>query len=81
MANKKVDGRDKFNDELRALNEGEHKVPHDYATIILHTRPDLSRRLIHDVRHGKRVNTDVLAEIKRVTRERAAARFLNPIPA
>lgn len=79
MANKKVEGRDKFDDDLRTLNNGEHKVPHDYATIIMHTRPDLTRRLIYDVRHGKRVNTDVLGEIKRVTRERAAAVYLNAV--
>jgi hypothetical protein len=81
MANKKVEGRDRFDDELKALNTGEHKVPHDYATIILHSRPDLTRRHIHDVRHGLRVDFDVLGEIKRVTRERAAALYLNAVPA
>ena len=80
MANKKVEGRDKFITELTALNEGPTPVPHDYATIIRHTRPDLTRRRIYDVRHGLRVDFDVLSEIKRVTRERAAANYMNSQP-
>ncbi len=80
MANKKVEGRDKFDLGLKALNEAENKVPHDYATIIRHTRPDWSRRYIHDVRHGLRVDFDVLAELKRVARERAAALYLTTQP-
>jgi hypothetical protein len=75
MANKKVPGRDDFDAQLGALEAV--GIPHDYATIIHHTRRDLPKRLIHDVRHGKRVNFDVLGEIRRVVRERTAANLLH----
>lgn len=71
MPRKKTLGRDDFNDQLKVLDG--KGIPHNYATIILHTRPDLTRRYIHDVRHGKRVDFDVLSEIRRVSRERTAA--------
>lgn len=75
MANKKVPGRDDFDTQLAAIEK--LGIPSDYATIILHTRHDLTRRHIHDVRHGHRVDFDVLSEIRRVVRERNAAALLH----
>lgn len=78
MANKKVPGRDEFDVQLEALEAV--GIPRDCASIIRHTRRDLPKRLIYDVRHGKRVNFDVLAEIRRVVRERMAANMLHTQP-
>lgn len=74
MANKKHPDRDKFEAELEELNKLD--VPADYATIVRHTRPDIPKRLLYDVRHGNTTDLAVLAEIRRVTRERAAANII-----
>jgi predicted Ser/Thr protein kinase len=77
MPNKKHPDRDKFDAEMKVI-EQLGPIPSDYAKIIRHSRPDLNKRLLYDVRHSKRVDLSVLAEIRRVVLERATANILHP---
>jgi hypothetical protein len=72
MANKKVARREEFEAEIDQLQG----LPSNYAGIIHHYRPDLTKRRIWNVRHKKAVDFDVLAELKRVAREAKAAKQL-----
>lgn len=78
MANKKLPRRDEYNAELSLI---EAQLPANYAGIIRHYRPDLDKRRIYDARHGRVVDFDILAELKRVARESASARKLQPTTA
>lgn len=69
--------RDRFDAELQVI-EQLGPIPSDYAVVIRHARPDLNKRYIHDVRHGRRVDLGVLAEIRRVQHERMTANILHP---
>jgi len=77
MPNKKHPDRDRFMAKWEKLGE----VPSDYAVVIRHTRPDLTKRYIHDVRHARRTDLEVIGLIERVVQERTVANMLHPQPA
>lgn len=69
MPSKKHPQRDEFD---AARGEWLNDLPADYAAIVKHYRPDLpnlTKRRIWEVRHGNRVDMDILNELKRVARE------------
>lgn len=77
MPKKPHPDRANFDSQLEALER--IGIFPEYATIIRHTRPDLDKSLIQDVRYGRRVNIDVLGEIRRVVMERLEAKLKHPV--
>ena len=72
--------RQQFEAQMKVI-ERLGPIPSDYAVVIRHSRPDLNKRYIHDVRHGRRVDLEVLGLIRQMQQERLTANILHPVMA
>jgi len=70
MANRKLPGRDAFNEALATVAP---KLPTNYAAIIRHRRPDLDQQKIYHVKAGKVLDWVILEEMQKVAKESTKA--------